>query len=386
MSNQRFLHTLPPTLSKSQLFAKQVRALLRRLGEIVGQSLGELRSKALRDGVDLRETHTVLRDVSVGLLCHEATGDLRITTTPELLAAINDSFERKAPPYCRWMLVMTKGVKKAIQGAGRGLNWLLDQIPFVGPLVGVLSRFGRRIMATLYNKLREVLNQDEEAVQLTAEGLSRKLHAHGVGMKADQTLFSRACDTVIERFQASLGTLQIDQTELDAVMVGVWEKVGWGRRALLFVYSMGMLLLALLLLMLVPLDGGGTSVAVITLQGLGANVLGSLGFVSHLGIAVFISGILLPAIAPMIEKQVALPLLANFFAITCDVFGIRRRFGDDEIEFNVGGKKRTLPVARAAQQPTVCPLLNAREWVIEEKLASELEALIRRDDEDASQN
>jgi len=253
------------------------------------------------------------------------------------------------------------------------LDWLLDQIPFVG----LFRRSDRGAVREMNTKIKAAMDQGKEAAQLTPQILADKLRAHGLGRKSDLASMEKACVTVIERFGSSLSTLEINPAELDGVMAEIWKKVGFGKRALLFVYSMGMLLIGLLLVVLTPFAAGGTSIAVISLQGLvGAKVMGSLGMISQFGIATFLIGTLLPAITPLMEKQVALPLLANFFAITCDVFGIPRRF-DAESQFLAGGKTRILPVARAAQQPIVCPLLAARQWEIVEALASRIETLIR---------
>lgn len=388
VGEDRFLRTLPSTLSKGQLFANVSNALWQRLGRLVGRALGELQDVASEWSKELRSGHEKLLSICVDWLYDKQKDEIRnITGAAEIAKELEASMWRTAPQHFKPALKTGALAKSVTRGLKRA--WNIAKMPFeAARKVGeAAEKVGKKVAGSAGRAEEAALeaahkvHAGEAGNLFTPAEFARKLKVCGLAPNCDDRALEAACSAVIERFKAIVGTLHLDQDALkalDAAMKVMWKRVPWYKHVTVVfttVLAFGAALAAIA-------DAGLSAVGT---QALLSWVAGHLGLTLSAQSAAFIAGGaagvggFAATLANQIENQIGLPLFANFFAITCDAFGFPRHLDGAPITFDRGKKKQKLPPSGVPQQPASLPLTQAREWTKNEDTEQRIKKAMHAD-------
>lgn len=227
---------------------------------------------------------------------------LRLQASPAIVAQIADSLQRTAPVWMRASLSIDRTARQFRQAIGNSAARLKLWQGASQSVTQFAQRFRR----------------GEGAQVVTPQRLSQALKdfdRHDALQTANSDDLLTACESALQRF-AQENKSRLDPTELDQWSQQVWREMSWRDKLWKGTQPLAVIFAPLLAVVLLPFDGGGTTVLVFASA---KELLAAAGLSALLGPTATGSETL-----SIVQRETPWRQLSDLFVICCDSLGLPR--------------------------------------------------------------
>lgn len=356
--DDRLLTSLPQLLDRARLFDRFRISLESGLRTAVwDEGLDRLHAAARAAAEEALQVRKMLLAAALEFFAHREPGgrisELRLHQSERIVRQLSEAFSHGAPWYARWGVRLSTAVKRVIGGAG-------DLLRQLTPTAVARKTAG---------EIKEVFSKGEQGGILTPDRLQQALRLHGavdrLPDKPDPQAVAALAAEALQRFERDDFT-SLDPRRLDAAVREMWREVPISKKLQAGLTPLAAVLAGFGAVLMIPLDFGGTTVA------LSASIPELLAAAGLSAFATYWSG---RQSANSVGQQAARQQLADFLAVLCDTFGVPR--GDQPMSVEVAGRAAPLPPPNIAQRPPDGPALLL--WRVRQEFEHELNQQLPRE-------
>jgi len=340
ISEDRLFATLPSRLDRGLLFEKFRVALQTGLQELIwNQAYSDLDRDAHESQKVTERAQRCLLDAATDFFANRSVGgdvsELRLHQSERIIRQLSESFAATAPGYARWGVRLNATVRRVFGGAGDLLKQLTP------------SALARRAAGEVKDKFR----RGEYGGLLTPERLAESMERHGASVHLEfwfrQLSQDRmkstvgACEAAILRFERDDFT-SLDPKRLDEAVGQMWREIPTHQKLAAGLTPLAALLATFGGVMMIPIDFGATHLIA------SASISELLAAAGLTTLSALWAG---KQSARNVGHQAAKQQLADFHAVLCDTFGIRRPAKPPSVR--VSGSEERLAEAKIIQRDPI---------------------------------
>jgi hypothetical protein len=301
-----YLYDLSRRLDAGALARESHRSLSLQL-----QSLGAQASEWIKCNALLRNKQVTAAWQAIAKACFEFMAErdemglasgLRLQASPAILAQMADSLQRTAPPWMRFSMMLDRTARQFQQAvsssAARFKMWQSAS--------NAVSQFAKSF------------KRGEGAQVVTAQQLAeaiRKADTQDSTARLSDDELVLGCEIAMKRFSEEDKTL-LDSERLDELTKEIWSRMPLSRQLWKATQPLALLTAPFLAAVLIPFDGGGTTVLVFASM---KELLIATGLAAVLGPTVMGGAAL-----QILHREAPWRQLSDLFAHVCDSLGVPR--------------------------------------------------------------
>lgn len=283
-----------------------------------------------------------------------STVGLRLQASPAIVAQIADSLQRTAPMWMRASLSIDRTARQFRQAIGNSASRLKLWSSASQSVTQFAQRFrrGEGAQVVTPQRLAEALKDFDRHDALQP--------VYGDDLLA-------ACDSALQRF-AQENKTRLDATELDRWSQQVWREMSWRDKLWKGTQPLAVIFAPLLAVVLLPFDGGGTTVLVFASA---KELLAAAGLSALFGPAATGGETL-----SIVQRETPWRQLSDLFVICCDSLGLPRpatASAYPTVECD-SVTRRLLPSALDVKPGSTTPVVNL--WNLNQAQLTALEAAL----------
>ena len=311
--NDRLLSSLPSQLDRGQLFEKFRIALQAGLQDQVwNRAYKRLDADAHDSQKRTMKAQQCLLDSAIDFFASRSFGgevaELRLHQSERIIRQLSESFAATAPWYARWGVRLNATVRRVFGGAGDLLKQLTP------------SALARRAAGEVKDKFR----RGEYGGLLTPERLVESMERHGAKQHLEywfpgpfhesKNALTSACEAGILRFERDDFT-SLDPQRLDEAVRQMWKEIPTHQKLAAGLTPLAALLATFGGVMMIPIDFGASHLIA------SASISELLAAAGLTTLSALWAG---KQSTRNVGHQAAKQQLADFHAVLCDTFGVRR--------------------------------------------------------------
>lgn len=326
----QFLHSLGEQLDAGELSKASCRSLQLQLKAKTLQCIDWFEENTATLTVKGNDARQTIADACFEFMAErDANGhavELRLQTSPAIIAQIADSLNRTAPYWMRASLKIDRTARQIHQSISDSASRLKILRSASEAVTGLARRFRRGEGAQVVTPQR------------LAEAI-RKCDCEDVFASLDQAQLQLACDHAMRKF-AEEDTTRLDDAELDIWSKEVWANMPLKDKLWKSTQPLAVITAPLLAAILIPFDAGGTAVLVFAST---KELLAAAGIAAFLG-PLGTGGETLK----IVHRETPWRQLSDLFALMCDSLGVQRPNADELPTADCGSQSRKLLPSRIA--------------------------------------
>ncbi len=325
-----YLQDLAQLLNPGSLVVESRRSIHNQLERLSAQCLDWFDSNQLERDRQVHDAWQTIADACYTFMAQqegsEQSVNLRLQTSPAIVAQMSDSLVKAAPWTMRPSLWVDRTMRKLQSSIASGVmqvRWLQNLSASLSSFVGSFRK----------GTAGKVVTSQRFQHQL------KRCDTHGALLGFSDEALTLACEQALSRFQKE-DSSRLDQAWLDKWSAELWQHMPLKRMIYVGVMPLAPIFGPLLAVTLIPFDAGGSAVLVFATT-------------KELLMAAGLAALATPALTggnvqDLVERETAFSQLSELFAMTCDSLGVRRPESHQLPRVNVGGALRALKPSQLA--------------------------------------